>query len=572
MKSSAFGLLTRHFIGALVAPRLLTDLGVDFLRRTAASVVGILFVSGIFLTRALFKKYTDLYAGWNETIYLRAVESDSLLMIGLPMLVIAVAAVLVAPTLFPDDTDYRVLSPLPVSRSTIFAAKLAATTIVVGALVLTVNAIASLWFPVATGGRWMPHPLAARVLAHAVATISGSLCAFAAVMALQGLCLVVAPPSARARLGLAVQATTFTALLVAIPYVLRMPAMDASDEAVLHAPLAWVPPAWFLGVERSLLESATAGYGAAARRAAVASIICVVVVLLCYVQLFRRAELLASDASSIHRRSADRRSWAAVPRVPRRVFAVNQPTRGVLAFIGTVVMRSRLHQTVFLLIVGIGFAILIGQAQSVLAGAALWTASPRAAIHAALSAPLLVGLAMTMGLRAVFLLPLDPRAVWVFRLTESPATRAQWLDAAALSFTLAATIPALLVAAVLQPYALSSRWLPAAVLTTVRESPAGRDRLTRLVARTLHVHVPSRQARTGVHAWRGAGDVFRLRLHRRPSGAMESRPSFAADGVGRFAARRVCGTAPLTTAILGAACTRIRRRRPARHPHAQPAT
>jgi hypothetical protein len=469
MSGSAFAILTRHFIAAIAAPRLLTDLGVDFLRRTAAGVIGILFVSGIFLTRALFKKYTDLYASWNETAYLRAVESDSLLMIGLPMLVIALAAVLIAPTLFPDDTDYRVLSPLPLPRLTIFAAKLAAAAIVVITLVLAVNMLASLWFPVATGGRWMPYSLARRVAAHAAATISGSLWAFSAVMAAQGLCLAAAPRSVRARLTLVVQATIFVTLLLAIPYVLHLSTIDASNDAIARPPLAWVPAAWFLGLERWLLDPAAAGYAAAARIAAWASLSSITLLALCYARLYRDAESLAFAFAplALRRAKAAGAAWALRHDTSNRAAHLAQQTRAVLAFAFTVLTRSRLHQTVFLLIAGIGFAILIGQTLTVFAGTSAWAARPHAAVHAALSAPLLVGLAITLALRAAFLLPADQRAVWVFRLTETPSTRAQWLDGAVLALVLAATVPALITAAVLQPYVLGWRWLAAAVLTTL---------------------------------------------------------------------------------------------------------
>lgn len=462
MNAAAFRILTRHFITAIAAPRLLTDLGVDYLRRTAASVIGILLVSGIFLTRAMFKKYTDLYASWNETLYHRAVESDSLLMIALPMLVIALAAVLLAPTLFPDDTDHRVLSPLPVPRLTLFAARLAAAAAVIGVLVLAVTSIASLWFPVATGGRWMPYGLPARVGAHAVAAIAGSIWAFAAVMALQGLCLVALPAGVRSAMSMIVQAVLFVALLLASPYALRLSSVDASDGAVADWPLVAVPPAWFLGLERWLLDPTARGYAAAAVISGWASLASLTLIIACYAMLYRRSEALDSPVARVAR--------AAMFGAPVRAAMTNflaPGTRGVLTFSVTVLTRHRLQHTVFLLVASAGFAMLVGQALTVMEGATVWTAGPRAAVHAALSAPLLVGLAMTLGLRAAFLLPADAQAAWVFRLTEAPSTRAHWLDGAALALVAVATVPSLMVAAVMQPHVLGSRWIAAALLTTL---------------------------------------------------------------------------------------------------------
>ena len=83
MTRGRFAALTRYFVSVLLAPPLLTDLGADYLRRTIASLVAMVLVAGIFLTRVFFRKYADLGGLTYPDAYLRAVQADTLLMIAL---------------------------------------------------------------------------------------------------------------------------------------------------------------------------------------------------------------------------------------------------------------------------------------------------------------------------------------------------------------------------------------------------------------------------------------------------------------------------------------------------------
>ena len=438
MRCEALFALTRHFAQALVAPPILTGLGVDFLRRTIAGVIAMLLVSGIFVTRALFKKYLDLDAQWDEPGYLRAVQADTLLMIALPMLVVGIFATLLSPMLFPDETDYRTLAPLPITRLELFGAKLLAVSGVVVTGVLAVTAVTTLWFPAAIGGRWMPYALAARVSAHAVAALAGSLWAAGAAMAVYGLCLVVTPVGWRRQAASAVQAGMFFVLLLTIPFVLRIPTLEVSADHVAVSPLIWMPPIWFLGVERWLLDpSAAGGYADAAAVALVAAVGVAITIAASYVVLYRSAERLAATVGHVS--------------VICRGDLVGS-TSPVVAFTIRALLRSRLHQMVLLLVVGAGIAILIGQ---------------RASLHALFMAPLLVALCTTLALRTVFLLPLDEQANWIFRLTETPRTRRHQLDAVVRMFVLGGLVPALALCALVHPAALGSRWVWSATFSAL---------------------------------------------------------------------------------------------------------
>src|SRR5437764_975096 len=61
--------------------------------------------------------------------YLSALAADTTLAFGLPMWIAAFITVLISHSLVPDETDFRVLMPLPVTRAFIFGTKLLALAI-----------------------------------------------------------------------------------------------------------------------------------------------------------------------------------------------------------------------------------------------------------------------------------------------------------------------------------------------------------------------------------------------------------------------------------------------------------
>ena len=61
------------------------------------------------------------------------------LVIGLPMLVVAFATVLVSHSLFPDETDFRVLLALPISRRVVFLSKLGALALFAGLFIVATH-------------------------------------------------------------------------------------------------------------------------------------------------------------------------------------------------------------------------------------------------------------------------------------------------------------------------------------------------------------------------------------------------------------------------------------------------
>jgi hypothetical protein len=457
-----FSLLVRHFVGASLAPDLLSETGADYFRRVLFGVAAILLVLGAFVTRIFFDRYTSLNGTLGREIFNRAVQADSLMMVALPMLIIGLAAVVAGPLLFPDETDYRVLTPLPISRAFLFGAKLVAVIIIVSAAIVSVNAIATFWFPIAQGGRKAMHGVLERVIAHGIGATTGSYFMCLAIMAIQGLTIVAVPHTWQRRVSVAIQASLCVGLLLALPLVSGLPRMDVTEATITTGMLAWFPPAWFFGIERWWLDGAAAGgYVDAARTAIVATMVALVVVVACYAVLYRSAERLAGMTG------ADRRTLPA-PGVLSRWFAsrMRPQSLAIVAFVRAAIGRSRLHQFVFLFALGGGIALVLGEMVAALEGIGAMSRRPTAALQAAIAAPLVGALTFAIGLRAAYRWPLDRPAAWIFKLTEDPRTRSIALDGAAWCVMIGAWSVAMLVLLVVQPRALGSSWWMSAMLTT----------------------------------------------------------------------------------------------------------
>lgn len=463
MTRRAFAALTRHFVFAIVEPPVLTDIGIDALRRTLISLLSFFFCLGFFLPRVFVNKYRMLSRLPGPESYLLAWPGDTLFALALPMYVVGFAAVIVSPMLFPDEIDYRVLTPLPLKRHELFGAKLAALLLVAAAAVLGVNAVISLTLPAVMGGRWATHHPAVRIPVHWLTACAASVWTVSAVMALQGLCLIAVPQRWRHRVTTAMQGSVFLVLLVSLPFFVRLTGRTVTAATVAAPPQIFLPPIWFLGVERWLLDGASAGgYASAAAAAAAASLVTTLVIGAAFAWLFRSAESLAGAAanplpSALRARfNRWRRSRALLP----------GPQSAIVGFAVRGLLRSRLHQFIFVVVMGCGIALLAAQIAAAVQGRS-FAVGPGQAVTAAIAAPLLLTLCITIGLRAAFLLPLDRGAGWLFRIVDDPRTRATALGGVAWVFAVGAVVPAAMLAVLLQPPVLGWSTVPATVLTSL---------------------------------------------------------------------------------------------------------
>lgn len=414
--------LTRHFFREFFYLRFLTDTGADSVRR---AVIGV--VSGLLALSILFPQFVVGRYAVMRTLaeYRRALLSDQLFTICVAMLVVGLAAALVCQSLFPDETDYRVLMALPVTRRLVFGAKMLALALFASIFVVSTNLIFGLAFSAAAGGRWVEHGILTRMLAHAGAVGVASIFAGASVMSVQGLLAVLLPRSWLRSVSVVAQTAMICALILSLPAI----AHSSSYAALLQSRAALsfaVPPLWFLALEQAALGHRDAFVIRLASLALLGLASTVLAIAVSYLTIYRRFDQLVFRSSHVPWRGRRRPTWL-------RVSSVNQrpAQRAIAAFTATTLRRSGLHQVVFCSLSAIGAAVSINSVtgfEAALAPRGQAATAWRFA-EAVLEMPLVFFFFGVAAARSALLLPLDVRANWLFRITEDPAAKCDQLAA-----------------------------------------------------------------------------------------------------------------------------------------------
>jgi len=407
--------LTRHFFTSLLDFGFLSDDGAESLKRALLGSLAVAVALGLLLTRVYMKKYGMLSAGPIDA-YAHELTADHAFLMAVPMWFVAGAVALVGHSLFPDQTDFRILMAEPLSRLTIFTSKLVALLIFVG-LVAAGTHLALLPLTALTMiGALKTGTMLTTAMAFGVSSLSASLFAALAVVAVHGLLVTFALHARVLALSGAVKSVLVGVLVLCVPLIARLPGTAIAFAS--GAPwLWWAPPAWFVGLERWLIGDGR--HAALAAQAAVATVVVLIVSVASYVQLYRRFDRVMLQPASSRSGPGWRRSLAKwVGRVPVR--------HAIRRFVAITVRRSVLHQG---LIVGL-LAAAGGFVLNALLNATGWNQpidlgrrSPF--LLTVLWAPTTMMLLSIPAVRLALAVPLDLRSNWIFRMTEDVAGRAE---------------------------------------------------------------------------------------------------------------------------------------------------
>ncbi len=390
-------LLTRHFFAALFDLGFLTREGADSFIRVIIGIVAIIITLGLWLTRM----YTIVYspgAGLDDpTPYISALSANTMTALGLPMWIAAFVTILISHSLVPDETDYRVLMALPITQAFIFRAKLLALAIF-SALFIGGSLLGlTLLVLVISSNIFAPNGLLVSVLAFWVAGVAGCVFSVLAVVAVNGVLTLLVPRSRVHGVTAAMKTAMVAGMMMAIPFVLALPAQGKAFSAHSRTLYA-LPPAWFLGIERLIFGGADSFTAALGRFGIAAFALVAATAAGSYLVLYRRFDRVMLKTVEVPRR---RRRW-----------------RGTITdFTLATFRRSSLHQGVLVGVSALGLAL----AFSRIGG--------QSATYAVLGAVWPLMFFIGFATRAAIALPIDQRANWVFRMTESDATRPAQLAA-----------------------------------------------------------------------------------------------------------------------------------------------
>ena len=420
--------LTRHFFGGLFDLGFLSDAGADSFTRMVIGCCALFLSFGLLLVRLFAIKYAQLSALRSAELFRQAQLADHAFLIALPMWIVAFVTVLIGHSLFPDETDFRVLMVLPVSRAMVFGAKLLALILFAGLFIAASHLALTPLHVLMSVARWAEHPWPVQLAASGAASLLAAAFAVVAVAAVHGLLVIAAPRGRLLATSAALRSVMIGLLVISLPLVLRLPGQGRSFAAGAWW-LSVVPPAWFVGIERWLLgDESRAHLVRLAQLGAIAFAVALGIAAGSYAILYHRFERVMSRPAHGGTGSTRRIAFTRWNRVvqTRPVFAA------IRTFTVVTLRRSVLHQGILVALSAIGVGVVVNSL--IAADLFGWLSTGGAArvrlVAAVVWAPFPLMFVVSLAVRMALAVPIEQRANWVFRMTEQETARIDQLAAA----------------------------------------------------------------------------------------------------------------------------------------------
>jgi len=325
--------------------------------------------------------------------------------------------------LFPDKMDFLVLTPLPIPRRDMFAAKAGALAAFLGLFVLAANIFSTVLL---SGG--LPRV----TLAHVAATVGAGLFAALLILAIGGVLLcVVSGRVFRILSPLLQMMAVMTLLLVLIAYLRFTGSIPVLLQQQPMGVARWLPPLWFLGLyEEVLLGSKAPAFAVVMARFALWGLAVMAgVVMITYPLAWARVRKMTIEGITRGRGKRSRgMEWLATT-------LVRSPgERAIFHFIGQTMARNNRYQVYLAIYCGAGLAVAVSCVMSLrVVGGAVRLGVSDYGLHAVM--PMLVFWTVA-GLRTAFAFPVNLQAGWIFRVTgvdlsECAAAARRWVTACA---------------------------------------------------------------------------------------------------------------------------------------------
>ena len=308
---------------------------------------------------------------------------------------------------FPDKRDLLVLAPLPVRKSTLFLAKMAALFAAPALAVAALNSFSGVAWPFLfrSGSGGFFGVLRVWPAYWITLLMAGAFLVFA-ILTLEGLAANLLPRQLFLRFSAVLQAAVMCLLLIVYFVEPSLESPAALAAAQNQRMLAWLPSYWFLALFNQLNGSMDPVLVPLARRAwiglGVSALGACTALLLCYFRLMRRMV----EQPDI---------------LPQTRFVPWSPQFGnslagaLTLFSMRTLLRSRQHRMILSFYLGLGITIVVGYVKAVNQG----LASTRGTIsNSFLFASILLMILTVVTLRVVASIPISLSANWIIRVTQ----------------------------------------------------------------------------------------------------------------------------------------------------------
>jgi len=332
------------------------------------------------------------------------------------MVVMGVVTVCEWDLLFPDLLDVFVLSVLPIRDRRLFAARVLALTIFFVMVLVGINLLGALFFPLVAD---LPS-LWAHLFAHAAAVAMGGCFMASLFLMVQGILLNVLGERMFRRIAPLLQGVSITVLLTVLFLFSLVSHYLQALLASGNTAVRWFPPFWFLGVYERLLhgEAAPIVFRELASTGCWATLFSCCTVLVTYPLAYRRRVRQLIEGSG----SSDMRIWLARPLhgVLHRTVLRLPARRAVFHFVSQTLLRTQKHRVLLAMYGGLGIAFALAELLVLqIDGSRVRIGFMGEGVRAAL--PVLAFWTVA-GLRTALGAPVDRRGGWVFRVIQGRPT------------------------------------------------------------------------------------------------------------------------------------------------------
>ena len=350
----------------------------------------------------------------------RAIVRDRLILITFAMVTMGFLSLVMWEGVFPDRRDARTLGSLPVTNVTFVLARLGALFAMFCLFIAGTQLIGGVLFGIVAASFGSPGGVVGNVGGHLVATISASAFSFFSIIAMQCVLLCVLGRVAVQRAAVVLQ-IVFGVLLIEMVFFLPQVGKGLGDgnlkpDWMSSADARLVPSVWFLALYEWLTGFGGRGIYPMAWPALTVTIAVVGLTVALYAATYGRLVRRALETPAGVRTRGE-----ALERARGHIagwLPGSNVCRAVRAFTLRTLARSRQHRMLLCLYAAMGVALVFSAVLPLLLRRdPEFFAKPSVALT---SAPLVLMFFLLCGMRAIFAIPVEPKANWPFRLREPP--------------------------------------------------------------------------------------------------------------------------------------------------------
>jgi hypothetical protein len=328
------------------------------------------------------------------------------------MAVAGIVTMLVWGSLTPDRRDALVLGPLPITSREQAHGRLLALLKFFGLFIIAVSVPTAIAYNFVSVGAENITQFPGRVLGHVVAATLAGGSVFFLLLTIQLALAALFGPRAIRFITLPLQIGSLLGMIAALSTSAAIVRPILIDGIAAGPLVMWNPAAWFAGVYRWVYGDGREIFSVLAMRGVAAGIAIIASALILYPLAYERClrNVITSEGRTT---GAVQRGWATLAARVLRPLLRGPLQRGLAAFMLATLGRSHAHRFLIGIYAGIAFLMALP-----IAGRLFEMPTTDRLRYAWFAVPLGFTFWLVCGVRVALMMPVEPVANWVFKLTE----------------------------------------------------------------------------------------------------------------------------------------------------------